>query len=179
MPHHAVRLAKLRSLIGSLIIQQYQFVTDNDREEWEKYAFENEGWVLETLENQRNDPHFQGVPQSDEFMSSTSIHYGFDGDTPPNTGPYAPTWQSYPLASIGIPLYNWNTRQHPTIRPAIERVIRDKAVVITEVINMPNPDDPASEVTVNRTNDFILQFTGSDEDPTEPFVRYGVRPVLI
>lgn len=167
LPDHAVRLAKLRSLIDCVIVQQYQYVTDDTREEWEKYSFENGVWMPETLEIQRNDPHYHGF-QTTNFTYPTYIHFGLEV-TPNNTGPYIPSWQTYPKISLGDPIYNWNARQFPSLRTPIDRVIKDKSVVITEVINTEGPG--VSKASVDRFNGFITLNTGDAEEAKEPFVR--------
>lgn len=168
MPDHAVRLAKFRSLIGCLVVQQYQYVTDDAREEWEKYSLENGDWVSETLEVQKADPQFKGV-HTEDYIYPTRIHYAGENTTN-NTGPYAPTWQTYPKVCIeGDPIFNWNARQHPKIRSGIDRVIKDRAVAITEVINMHGPD--ISDETVDRSNSIIAHYTGNETVAKEPVVR--------
>lgn len=176
IPNQAVRLSKIRSLTKCMSIQQYQYVTDDTRERWEMYANEHgASWVGDVLEVQSHDPHFKGR-KDNSYSASPGINFGVDGATPNNTGPYAPTWQGYPLIPNGV-AFNWNAFQHLKLGPSLLEVIQSKKVVISEVINLYDPDVPQSEGIVNRTVEWASRYVGDGEDPSEPLVRF-LYPVL-
>jgi hypothetical protein len=53
-----------------------------------------------------------------------------------NTGPYTPSWQTYPMLPTGqYSAYNFNAIQHKILGPGIRKVIDDHTVVIGPVLN--------------------------------------------
>jgi len=133
----ASKAAKMKILSHAIAYEQYQYVEEDQRVEWEAYAKANEAWVQETIEIQREDTTFNApmeVPDYDGTNYSTSIRY--NGPVQNNTGPYMPSWQTYPMVSTGnTTAYNWNAVDHKTLGPGIKKVILDHTVVIGPVLN--------------------------------------------
>jgi class 3 adenylate cyclase len=175
LPNHAVRVAKIRSLSKAFIIQQYQFVAEEDRADWEIYANENKGWVEDVLVTQINDDIFQGWKNVTEFdPTSPGIVYG-TGLVEPNSGPYTPSWQGYPLVPTFLG-YNWNGIQSAS-GPGIQKVIDDREVIFSEIVNLPDANDPDNVNTLKVINDWAAKYVSPDRDTSEPFVRF-TYPVL-
>jgi hypothetical protein len=86
IPDHAIRAAKMRSLSNSLAIQQYALVKETQRDPWETFAAENNGWVQESIEFQRNDWTYNGnkIGQDGGTILST-IHFD-EAPLKPNSG---------------------------------------------------------------------------------------------
>jgi class 3 adenylate cyclase len=176
LPNHAARVAKIRSLSKALIIQQYQIVAEEDRADWEIYANDNKGWVEDVLVTQINDDIFQGWKNVTEYdPTSPGIVYG-TGLAQPNSGPYTPSWQGYPLVPTYLG-YNWNGIQDPKIGPGIQKVMDDREVIFSETINLPDPNDPLSPAFVNTTNGWAAKYASPDRDTSDPLVRF-TYPVL-
>ena len=137
LPDFASKAAKMKILSHAIALQQYQYVEEDQRVEWEAYAKANEAWVQETIEIQREDTTFHApmeIPDYDGTNHSTSIRY--DGPVQNNTGPYMPSWQTYPMVTTGnFTAYNWNAIDHKTLGPGIKKVLVDHTVVIGPVLN--------------------------------------------
>ena len=105
-PGFAVRAAKLRSLTKALVVITYPYVTDSNRQEWETYSLQNDGWVEKGLRVQQNDANFQGTTVTSwskwgRIHGNEGLHLG--------PGPYFPTWNSYPIVPL-YAAYNWDIR---------------------------------------------------------------------
>jgi hypothetical protein len=61
IPDFAVRAAKVRSLTGAVALQMYMVVNEEQKEAWEVYTSQNDHWVQEDIDIQRNDVTFTGV----------------------------------------------------------------------------------------------------------------------
>ena len=84
-PSFASKAAKMRMLTDAIAIQQYVWVEEEERAEWEVFAKANEDWVQEAIEIGRNDTTLKfdrdGILDYDGNYS-TSIRYG--GPVEPN-----------------------------------------------------------------------------------------------
>ena len=104
----AVRAAKLRSLTKSLVVSKYPYVTDAQRDAWETYSTQHDGWVQEGLWVQQNDKNFHGLRNSNATWDNWGRIHGNNG-LHLGPGPYFPTWESYPIVPLFAP-YNWDIR---------------------------------------------------------------------
>mmetsp|Transcript_4519 Transcript_4519/g.10926 ORF Transcript_4519/g.10926 Transcript_4519/m.10926 type:complete len:316 (+) Transcript_4519:180-1127(+) len=137
MPDFPSKASKMRMLSDAVAIQQYMFVEEHERSQYEAFAKANEGWVQDTIEVMREDTTLRlqvEVPDYDT-NHSTSIRSGPD-PVPDNSGPYFPTWNTYPIVPSGTSsAYNWNAIQHPTLGPGIVQAFTEHKVVIGPVLN--------------------------------------------
>ncbi len=136
-PNFASRAAKTRMMTGAIAIQEYVWVDEEDREQWEAFAKANEYWVQDAIDVAKNDTTLgfdvQDISDYDGNFS-TSIRYG--GPVEPNTGPYTPTWYTYPMLPTGsFSAYNFNAIQHKTLGPGITNVVTNHTVVIGPALN--------------------------------------------
>ena len=60
VPDFAVRGAKLISLCKATVVNAQPLVADKQRDEWEKYALMNDGWVNEGIHVQNRDGNYKG-----------------------------------------------------------------------------------------------------------------------
>mmetsp|Transcript_22665 Transcript_22665/g.50613 ORF Transcript_22665/g.50613 Transcript_22665/m.50613 type:complete len:1177 (+) Transcript_22665:27-3557(+) len=175
LPDFASKAAKMRVLSHAIALQQYQYVVEDQRSEWEAFAKANEGWVQETIEIQRNDTIFgSNLANISDYNSnfSTSIRYG--GPVPNNTGPYTPTWQTYPMLPSGkFSAYNFNAIQHKLLGPGIEKVLEEHKVVIGPVLNF---EDSIEKGGANRVTIWAGRHV-EGVDPIEPVIRV-LYPIL-
>jgi hypothetical protein len=165
VPDYAVRLAKLRSLSKAVLVSQYHFVAGNERTDWEAYSVANDGWVVEGIEVQKKDENFEGKIVTD-FWTRGDIHNNADPYEAP--GPYLPKWQQSPVVPIYAP-YNWDGMTFPSLANSLDAVMGDRKIAISDVSNIPRPNDAESERQAIANNDFIKDFVGEGEDETEPF----------
>jgi len=175
-PNFASKAAKMRMLTDAIAIQQYVWVEEDQRTQWEAFAKANEAWVQETIEIERNDTtlRFDRESISDyDGNYSTSIRYG--GPVENNTGPYTPTWYTYPMLPTGkFAAYNFNAIQHKMLGPGIEKVKQDHRVVIGPVLNF---EDSLEDIGTNRVTIWAGRHSAPDVDPTEPVIRI-LYPIL-
>lgn len=95
LPDFAVRVAKVRSMSHAVAFEQYHFVNEDDREEWEEYArgHSNE-WIQQALEVQMADDSYHGIkPSLETILANDTDLSAMDGIQygsqllPPNSGP--------------------------------------------------------------------------------------------
>jgi hypothetical protein len=166
VPDFATRMAKVRSLSKAIVLAQFAIVSEEERLDWEKYSLANAAWVDEALAIQKEDRTFFGV-NVEEYYNQEGI-WGNFGPILNNTGPYFPTWQGYP----SVPTYgafNWDGTQYPSLVDAFDTLEQDHQVVIGQVSNLPNPDDPASSEAIANQNDWAKNYVSSEFDYTEPY----------
>ena len=95
LPHHAVRASKVRTHSRAFYLGQLHLVTNETREEWERYSLQmGDSWVKEVLRVQKSDPDYHGV-LLDTYQPYGVIHNN-EGDAE-GPGPFLPAWHSYPL----------------------------------------------------------------------------------
>jgi hypothetical protein len=165
VPDYAVRLAKLRSLSKAVLVSQYHFVAGDERTEWEAYSVANDGWVADGIEMQKIDENFEGKIVTD-FLPRGEIHDSADPYDAP--GPYLPKWQHAPVVPIYAP-YNWDAMTFPSLVNSLDVVMGDRKIAISDVTNIPYPNDAESKRQAIGNNDFIKDYVGEGEDETEPF----------
>lgn len=104
LPHHAVRASKVRTQSRAFYVGQCHLVTNETREEWERYSLQmGDSWVKEVLRVQKSDPDYHGV-LLDTYQPYGVIHNN-EGDAK-GPGPFLPAWHSYPLIpSVSIFLF--------------------------------------------------------------------------
>lgn len=170
------KAAKMRILSHAIALQQYVYVTEEQRPEWEAYAKANEGWVQETIEIQREDTTFSSPTYIPDYDTNHSTSIRYAGPVPNGTGPYTPTWQTYPMLPTGnFSAYNWNAIQHRLLGPGIEKVVADHKVVIGPVLNF---DDSNEGSGTNRMVVWAGRHSSSpDVNPKEPIIRV-LYPIL-
>ncbi len=92
LPGFAVQASKIRVLTEAISVQQYQVIrNDFTREQWEEsFVGQNEDWIQEAINLQREDPTFQGDTAIQDYKSTgfTQIRFGGPKDiVPANSGP--------------------------------------------------------------------------------------------
>ena len=137
MEHFALTAAKMRMLSEAIALQQYMYVEDHQRSEWEAFAKANEAWVQEAIEVERADTTLQVPGSIPDYDTNHSISIRYKAPLAYNaTGPYTPTWQTYPMLPSGTTsAYNFDAIQHPLLGPGIENVLFNHKVVIGPVLN--------------------------------------------
>lgn len=179
LPDFASKAAKMRILSNAIALQQYQYVTEENRVDWERFAKSNEGWVQDAIDVVRTDTTFRGpnketiedYPNPNDY--DERIRYG--GPVENNTGPYTPSWQTYPmLQSPNITAYNFNAIQHKTLGPGIREVFQNRRVVIGPVLNF---EDSKEDGGNNRVTVWAARHVSDDVDASEPVIRV-LYPIL-
>ena len=139
------KAAKVRMLTDAITIQQYQFVDEEKRLEWELFAKRNEEWVQDTLDIMHEDSTLQiqvDIPEVYDTNHSISIRFGPD-PVELDAGPYFPTWHTYPVVPTTNSAYNWNAIMHPDLGPGIRDVMENHKVVIGPVLNYAETKEEA------------------------------------
>lgn len=141
MPDFPTKASKMRMLSDAIAIQQYMYVEEENRLEWETFAKDNEAWVQSTIEVMREDTTLRLQVEVPDYDTNhpTAIRYSGATAVPNGTGPYFPTWHTYPMVPSGTSsAYNWNAVMHPDLGPGINETVRDHKVVIGPVLNYAN-----------------------------------------
>jgi hypothetical protein len=168
VPDYAVRVAKIASLSRAVVLNQYHLVPEDQRVEWESYSLQNNGWVDEALRIQAIDPTYAGKLVND-WHPNGAVDDNF-GPVPPGSGPYLPKWQTAPVvpSSVYAP-YNWDGVHYPSLVKALPVVQGKQRVVISEVRNIADPNNPDSVTLAEINNEWVKDYLSEDEDHTEPF----------
>jgi len=178
MPDFPTKASKMRMLSDALAIQQYTFVEEHERVGWEVFAKENEGWVQHTLDIMHEDTTLRlqvDLPEIYDTNHSTSIRYGGPEPIEFGTGPYFPTWHTYPMVPSGTTsAYNWNAILHPDLGPGIRETMENHKVVIGPVLNYR---DTKEEARISRVGIWTERLVPPDVDPGEPVIRV-LYPIL-
>jgi len=170
-PDFASKTAKIRMMSGAIAIQQYQYVEEDQRSQWESWAKANEAWVQETIDIQREDTTLRMQVNISDYDTNHSISIRYGGSVPNNTGPYTPTWHTYPmLPSPTASAYNFNAIQHPLLGPGVKKVIQDHRAVIGPVLNFEDEED-------SRVNTWARRHVSPDVNASEPIIRM-LYPIL-
>jgi class 3 adenylate cyclase len=163
IPDFAVQAAKLLGSSAAVHCNMYPLVSKNQRAAWEPYSLLNDAWVEESINMQARNKNYDG-PILTEYETLGSIHgvQGVIAESDP--GPFMPSWQSSPVVPYYNP-YNWNGLASPA---AIQHSIDRGRVVINDVTNLPDLNDPASVERAAATSSWASSFIGEDEDENEP-----------
>jgi hypothetical protein len=117
---------------------------------------------------QKTDENFEGKIVTD-FLTRGDIHDSTGSADPYDApGPYLPKWQHAPVIPIYEP-YNWDAMTFAGLAKSLDAVIGDRKIAISDVSNIPYPNDAESERQAIGNNNFIKDFVGEGEDETEPF----------
>ena len=153
IPNYAVRTAKIRTLSKAFIIGQFQLVSHEQRNEWELYASQNDYWVQDGFDVQRNDPTYPGKKpttyNSTYKLVSPNGSIIPDNDTSPY---YLPSWQQGPIVPAKAS-YNWNAAVFPPMAKVLPELLEMKHAVISEVLKL---------------KDWAKNYVGENEDPNQP-----------
>jgi hypothetical protein len=82
LPDFAVRMSKVLPLSRTFVMQMLPLVTPSQRDEWEAYTVQNDYWVNESIEVQREFQNYYG-PTDYDTESYGTIHGDFE-DIPAN-----------------------------------------------------------------------------------------------
>lgn len=94
LPDFAVRSTKTRRLAKTIFMTVYMIVKGDEREEWEAYSKENNGWVEEGLDVQSRDKDYHG-PLIRDYSTIDYIYDNY-GDPMPPALVHFPNWQASP-----------------------------------------------------------------------------------
>lgn len=175
MPNYAANAAKTRMLSDAIALQNYHYVEENQRAEWEAFAKRNEAWVQEAIDVEREDTTLCVKVDIPDYDTNHSTLIRYSGPLPNNTGPYTPTWQTYPMLPPGTSsAYNFNAIQHPLLGPGIRQVLERHNVVIGPVLNFEDTKEKGGE---NRVSLWAKRHIAPEVDSAEPIIRI-LYPIL-
>lgn len=159
LPDSATHLSKIRAQTKASDVSLLSLLSDGNREAYENYTMMNYEWVNETLLVQKSDSTLPpGVGAPDDVLVYAKLVY--DGTTvPADSGPYAATWQGYPLFE-SYPPFNVDILRNPELGPAIETAILDRSVVLTNV--QVNADEQGSDGSQEPLSSFIFPIYQDD-----------------
>mmetsp|Transcript_8004 Transcript_8004/g.20080 ORF Transcript_8004/g.20080 Transcript_8004/m.20080 type:complete len:1233 (+) Transcript_8004:204-3902(+) len=182
VPDFAVRAAKVRSLTGAVAVQMYTVVDEEQKQSWELYTAQNDGWVQEDIDIQKEDVTFTGIKDLPDYVPNEvdkGIHYNYTSAVPTSDGLYTPSWQQYPIIpnEKGVYEFNDNGVENRYYGWAMEQALSTHSVVIGTAVNIVDPSNPDSPRDVQRFNDWASKLMlnnladddyTNDLDHTEP-----------
>ena len=125
-------LARNQTNAGSIIALQ-PLVTNENRQAWEKYAVENQGWVQQGLDYLGD--HKNATPISPYILKDL---VNFTREDQPANPYYAPLWQCYPVDTNEY-LINYNAYQFSFFANITKKIIEARKAALSQVINLtPN-----------------------------------------
>ena len=157
LPDFGKRLAKIRTLAKGTVVSTFLLVTLEQREQWQNYTVQHDGWVQEGREVQANDTRYHG--------SNGEIHDNYGPSQGP--GPFLPRWQTAPVGSLYAP-YNWDGASYDILATALPELFESRRVVMSRAFNLPDLDDPVSIAATEFSRAWVKDYISPDEDPTEP-----------
>ena len=149
MPDFAIDASKIRSTCDVFYVAVYPFVESSQKEQWEKYAAENAGWVQEGIEIQSKDDTYHGPIPSD-YDVPYYIHDDERRERVAKDGPFLPAWQAQPV-DTRYP-YNWDIMTLADTR-AVDAVRTSRRVILSQ-----------AEMWVGWYEDYVAP----GQDPSEP-----------
>jgi hypothetical protein len=158
-----VRAAKLRSLTNAMVVIMYPLVREEQRAQWEAYSVANEAWVDQAIRVQAGDENFDGLmPENwtrvEQIHTTQGVHPG------PGlyfSGPYFPTWESYPVG-MQFPPYNWDIRT--SFADEVNSVLAHKRALLGTTSNLPLYGEPPDLAT----QQWIKGYLGDNDDLNDP-----------
>jgi len=166
VPKFYSQAEKLRKLTSAVVITNYHFVEENQREEWESYSASHDSWVADGIRYQQKfDLAHQtsisrGTPANIESINSNVFSLGN------NSSLFLPRWQQHPISSASP--YGWNGFNNKALADAWEIFDHNESrVVLSCIANIRTIKDP--DLDIEETNDFISTFIGDNTYHREPF----------
>lgn len=201
MPDSAVRIAKLLSQTKATVVTTYPLVSTEQRAKWENFSVTFDDWVDEGIAVQNGYENFKGKNVT-EWNAYPVIH-GNEGPVEGNgkisstkpyipcqssaslnctflfsskTGPYLPTWQSFPVVPVWAP-YNWDILHSEVLGPTLQTVLETKNVVIGTTLNLIDVTDTVSVESANDTRIWMEGYLGENNGAEEPLTAF-YYPIL-
>jgi hypothetical protein len=126
VPHFDFRGQYILDVSGAVYVSLNPLVTDDDRDEWEQYAFENQGWVQEGA-----GANASIIPFIHRNDNVTVIA---PEDRPAD--PYhSPIWQLVPVVYAPY-IVNYNLMDYPAFRGSFNAMAEASQAVLSEAINL-------------------------------------------
>lgn len=173
MPAFAIHATKLLKLSRAFYFSVYPFVEPWQRDEWQKYAKDSDGWIYESLDIQAKDEDWWGEHES-TFGTSYEIFSGSEPLTEPSDymNNYLPSWQVHPMVpSAGWGrVYNYDFWSIDALAEGIIHADEAKRVVVSPQVNAIW--DPTSEESIagaKSQSDWAANFARPETDTSEPF----------
>lgn len=187
-PESAMQLSKVRSQTKSSVVQLQNLIADEHREEYENYTLENLEWVNDTLGVQAEDGSLValGMNLSTVYEDSSTISYSGQA-VPTGSGPYAVTWQGYPLVD-STPSFNVDVLRQPVVGPAVETSVLNQTVVLSEAAaaaaTSNSPAEPMTALCFPVLNDdgesvAVMSIAFQWKSFFEDILRDGERGLLV
>ena len=175
LSNYPLQAAKVKSLSKAYVTSLHYLVSEEQRNDWEKFAAENNRFVQEAWNLQAQDSSWQGslatFPrfQNQLFAKSYII--------PPGDGPYLVSWQNYPIVfDPQMAPYNYDVFSLPSLARHWLPVIESKRPMVTRFENVMDPFSVRSKEEQQRI-DRIRNFIPADENPAEPVMTL-IYPII-
>jgi class 3 adenylate cyclase len=151
VPDFDILGASARAIANASYVFMFPVVTNAQRNAWETYSVENQGWLSQPSEvwddanasqTMNSTVDMSANANGNESTSAPSGIYGeiyeFSIDGPAQSkgpGPFLPFWQMSPPNSIPSTVINFNAISLPDVRNSVYAVLRSKKAVMSELID--------------------------------------------
>jgi hypothetical protein len=186
MPHFAVQATKLLKLSKAFKMSVNHIVQPEQRAEWQEYAYNNDGWLEESLDIQEKDEDWK---HSIDRVYNTSYElFGFlpdsslgpIGDPLPYMNTYMPSWQAAPMVPNlgGEYPYNRDGWHLMNVAAAMLHAFQNQRIVFSPTFGniITDPDDQMQERIAHTSRAWSKPYIDPEENEEEPIFRLSCFP---
>jgi class 3 adenylate cyclase len=156
-PHSRSLLAELAEVISIILAP---FVTDETRNEWERYSVENQGWFQEGLDVSNGNKRDLQVDNNFAIPEEIYRVDGLSAARERGPGPYLPQWQIAPIVPVPA-LVNFNLLSHTGYQDSLNALLEAQVAVVGRSFDFSDPND---EATAGRRDVFNFFLENWEED---------------
>jgi hypothetical protein len=134
LPDSTVTISKLRAQTESSLVTLLHLVSDETRPSYEKYVRQNYEWANDTVAVQAADDSLDifGFTLSTHVEVFNRISNASGEVVQANTGPYAASWQTYPLIE-GLPSFNVDYFGNVALGLSLKKAVSSQTVLFAEL----------------------------------------------
>lgn len=187
IPHFEMRGYQSNALSGALMMIMSPLVPLLEREDWESYATENQGWIQEGIDfNPELRDNYTSVPGYElENISYPIWHYGLTGEPvhEQGRGPYLPVWQTSP-APYNTSIVNYNLLDNPVFARVFHGMEETDLPVLSEVTDLTFLYEGVIDDDATHPHSFLLYplhetFDELLENPSDPNPLIGALTAVL
>jgi hypothetical protein len=140
MPHFDLHAREAEELTGIELLVFSPIVPYEEKDGWEEYAWENQGWIQEDLDllgAQGVDPgnisrHIHSYNEREQTGHNTDKESHLEGQ---DLEAYVPVWQLGPVPS-NASIINLDLNSHPSFRQTILDVVDSSHEMLSDIVNL-------------------------------------------
>ena len=172
VPNYAIQAAKAKTLSKAFVVGTSYMISEEDREAWEVFASENNQFVQEAWELQKQDESYQGSLETyPNIQDEIFANFPEFSIRPHGSGPYVVTWQNYPVIyEENSAPYNYDINAIPFIANRWYTAYNERRPIISTFSGVVDPRDPTTNPVDMISVNFAKNFIPPTENAAEPMV---------